>query len=136
MSDRFDIQRQLDGAGDDAVERARGELEKARDNQRLDIARLIKLSVGYYFDPVTKAILKKVGGRYEFLRHDRRKKDRKSQAEAELLQFKMISGGLFWDEKSKRLYRKSSGHFVLYSPDRRKSGGASPTGKERRRRAS
>lgn len=132
MSDRFDIQRRLDNAGDEAEDMARSGLEAARDAQKLEIARLIKLGVGYYFDPVTKAILKKVGSQYEFLRHDRRKKDRKSQAEAEALQFRMVIGGLFWDEKSKRLYRKSSGHYVLYSPDRRKMGGKSPTGRERR----
>jgi hypothetical protein len=132
MTDRFDVQRRLDNAGDEAVSRARRGLEAARDAQKLEVARLVKLSVGYYFDPVTKAILKKVGSQYEFLRHDRRKKDRKSVAEAEKLQFRMVTGGLFWDEKAHKLYRKSGGHFVLYSPDRRKAGGKSPTGKERR----
>jgi hypothetical protein len=133
MLDRFDIQRKLDNAGEEAEERARDEMESARDAQKLQIARLIKLTVGYYFDPVTKAMLKKVGSQYEFLRHDRRRKDRKSQAEAEALQFRMITGGLFWDEKSKRLYRKSSGHYVLYSPDRRKLAGKNPGGVERRK---
>ena len=134
MADRFDIQRKLDSAGDESISRARRGLEAARDAQRLEVARLVKLTVGYYFDPVTKAILKKVGSQYEFLRHDRRKKDRKSVAEAEKLQFRMVTGGLFWDEKSRKIYRKSGSHFVLYSPDRRKAkpAGKSPTGKERR----
>ena len=132
MADRFDVQRKMESSGDEALSRARAGLEAARDAQKLDIARLVKLSVGYYFDPVTKAILRKTGSRYEFLRHDRRKKDRKSVAEAEKLQFKMVTGGMFWDEKSKKLYRKSGAHFVMYSPDRRKAGGKSPTGSERR----
>lgn len=132
MADRFDIQRRLQNAGDEAVDRARQRLEAARDAQKLEVARLVKLTAGYFFDPVTKAILKKNGSRYDFLRHDRRRKDRKTQAEAERLQFRMVTGGMFWDEKSKKLYRKSAGHYVLYSPDRRKAGGKSPTGKERR----
>jgi hypothetical protein len=132
MSDRFDVQRSLENAGEEMAELAREGLESAREAQKLEIARLIKLSPGYYFDPVTKAILRKTGSQYQFLRHDRRRRDRKSQAQAEAAQFRLVTGGLFWDAVSKRLYRKASGHYVLYSPDRRKQGGKSPTGKERR----
>jgi hypothetical protein len=133
MADRFDVQRRMDNAGDDTIERARFELEAARDSQRLEVARLVKLTVGYYFDPVTKAILKKVGSRYEFVRHDRRRKDRKTQAEAEKLHFQLVSGGLFWDEKAKKIYRKSGAHYLLYSPDRRKKAAGTHQGPERRK---
>jgi hypothetical protein len=123
----------MDNAGEDTTLRARYELEAARDSQRLEIARLVKLTVGYYFDPVTKAILKKIGSRYEFVRHDRRKKDRKTQAEAEKLHFQLVSGGLFWDEKAKKIYRKSGAHYLLYSPDRRKKAVGNKLGPERRK---
>jgi hypothetical protein len=131
--DRFDIQRQMDNAGEEATTRARYELEAARDSQRLEVARLVKLTVGYYFDPVTKAILKKVGSQYEFVRHDRRKKDRKTQSEAERLHFQLVAGGLFWDEKAKKIYRKSGAHYLLYSPDRRKKASGKLPGPERRK---
>ena len=133
MADRFDVQRRMDSAGDDIVNRTRGELQAARDAQRLEIARLVKLTVGHYFDPVTKAILRKNGSTYEFLRHDRRKGERKTQAQAEKAHFQLVTGGLFWDEKAKKVYRKSGAHYVLYSPDRRKAAGKAPAGKERRR---
>lgn len=131
MTDRFDIQRQLDNA--DGASSARENLEDERARERAREKRLIKLSVGYYFDPVDKAVLRKVGSRFIFVRHDRRQRDRKSLAQAEERQFRMLTGGLFWDEKAKKLYRKSGQQFVLFSPDRRKkSGSASPTGTERR----
>lgn len=134
MADRFDIQRKMDSAGDEIIDRTRRGLEAARDAQKLDVARLIKLTVGHYFDPVTKAILRKNGSHYEFLRHDRRKAERKSQAWAEKAHFQLVTGGLFWDEKAKKVYRKSGAHYLLYSPDRRKIGGKSPTGSERRKK--
>lgn len=136
MTDRFDFQRGLDDAADGAAMTARERLESERENERAREKRLIKLSVGYYFDPVEKAVLRKVGSRFIFIRHDRRKKgsreDRKTLAQAEARQFRMIAGGLFWDEKGRKLYRKSGQHFVLYSPDRRKAGSKNPVVRERR----
>lgn len=132
MTDRFDVQRRMDNAGSDVVDRTRGELQAARDAQKLDIARLVKLTVGHYFDPVTKAILRKNGSKYEFLRHDRRRAERKTQAQAEKSHFQLVTGGLFWDEKAKKVYRKSGAHYLLYCPDRRKVSGKGPSGRERR----
>ena len=133
MADRFDFQRRLDGAADRVASAARRELDDEREAERARIKRLVKLSVGYYFDPLEKVVLRKSGSRYIFVRHDRRAGGaRKTQAHAELRQFHLITGGLFWDDKAKKLYRKSGQHYVLYSPDRRKMGGANPVGQERR----
>jgi hypothetical protein len=136
MTDRFDIQRGMDNAGEAVAASARERLEAERERERARVKRLVRLSAVYYFDPVEKMVLVKNGSRYTFVRHDRRKgagkAARKTQVQAEESQFRMITGGLFWDEKAKRLYRKSGKHYVLYSPDRRKIGGSSPMGKERR----
>jgi hypothetical protein len=123
MSDRFDIQRKLENAGDEIVSRTHLNLEKKGELERERRARLIKLGTGYFFDPVEKALLKKEGSQYGFVRHDRRhqRTARASQAEAEARGFRLVAGGLFWDEKAKRLYRKSGGHYLLYTGDRRKA---------------
>ena len=133
MADRFDIQRRLDTAAERVASGARRHLDDEREAERARIKRLVRLGVGYYFDPLDKVVLRKSGSRYIFVRHDRRGGTaRKSQAHAELRQFHLITGGLFWDDKAKKLYRKTGQHYVLYSPDRRKMESASHAGQERR----
>jgi hypothetical protein len=125
MTDRFDIQRRLDNAGNEPVNEARRLLEEEREAERARKARLVRLTSGYYYDPVEKALLRKEGSQFGFVRHDRRheRELKATQAEAEARGFRMVAGGLFWDEKLKKLYRKSGRNFVLYTGDRRKSKG-------------
>ena len=98
----------------------------------------IKLTGSYYFDPLKKHILKKQGGGFVFVLHDRRRqhrpvaKDRRARFEAMPIQLKPIMQGLFWDAENKDVYKKIGGNFVLYSKDRRKTRGSSPVGHERR----
>src|SRR5579872_5152775 len=98
----------------------------------------LKLTGNYYFDPVKKTILKKQGGSFSFVLHDRRRghrpvsQDRRSRMEAMPIHLKPMAQNLFWDAEGKNVYKKIGGNYVLYSRDRRKSGGDSPTGKDRR----
>ena len=135
MPDRFDIQRKIDSAGSRLAGAARERLEDERERERQRRARLVKLSAGYYFDPVEKELLKKQGSQIGFVRHDRRHERlmKATQAEAEARAFRMVLGGMYWDEKAKKLYRKSGKNFVLYSPDRRKGGAKAPQSGERRK---
>ena len=135
MPDRFDIQREWEGEGERLAESARERLDDEKERERERIARLIKLGPGYYFDPAEKALLRRVGGQFGFVRHDRRhdREVKATQAEAEARGFRMVAGGFFWDVKAKKLYRKSGSHFVLYSPDRRKIAGRRSTAQERRK---
>ena len=101
----------------------------------------MKLTGNYYFDPVKKTILKKQGGSFTFVLHDRRRghrpvsKDRRSRMESMPIHLKPMTQSLFWDAEGKNVYKKIGGNYVLYSKDRRKSGGASPTGNDRRTKA-
>ncbi len=98
----------------------------------------VHLTGDYYFDPHSRHILRKMGGRWVFIRHDRRSgqkpvgRDRRSRMEQLPVELKPISMGLYWDEKHKMVYKKVRDNFVLYSKDRRRKPGSSPTGKERR----
>jgi hypothetical protein len=102
-------------------------------------ASYIKLTGNFYFDPVKKHILKKQGGQFSFVLHDRRRsqrpvtKDRRAKFEAMPIHLKPIARGLFWDPESKNVYRKIGNNFVLYSKDRRKGRGPNPSAEERRK---
>lgn len=97
----------------------------------------IKLTGNFYFDPVQKTILKKVGAKYAFVLHDRRRsnrpvvKDRRAKFEAMPVHLKPIAQGLFWNPESKEVFRKIGNNYVLYSRDRR-SGRSGHGGQERR----
>jgi hypothetical protein len=134
MPDSFDIRRKLDRSGDDLVEELQEQRQETMELARERIKRLIRLKVGYFFDPVTREILRKVGSQFVYVRHDRRRTQRLSRAEAETGEMRLIQGGLFWDPKGMAVYQFRSGQYVLYSRDRRKDPlGHSPTGKERRK---
>jgi hypothetical protein len=98
----------------------------------------MKLTGSFYFDPIKKHILKKQGGTFTFVMHDRRRahkpvsQDRRSRREAMPIHLKPVAQGLYWDSEGKDVYRKAGDNFVLYSKDRRKAHTASPTGAERR----
>ncbi|HXB97878.1 MAG TPA: hypothetical protein VNZ54_07480 [bacterium] len=94
--------------------------------------RLLPLKVGYYFDPVTREVLRKVGSQYVFVRHDRRRTNR-SGNDQQTVKLKPIQGGLYWDAVALAIYQFRNGQYVLYSKDRRKAFGPIPTGKDRRK---
>jgi hypothetical protein len=137
MPDQFDIQREWESAGDRLVDLARERLDQEHEDARARLARLIRLGPGYYFDPLEKTLLKKMGSQLGFVRHDRRydREQKASQAEAEARGFREVSGGFFWDGKSKKLYRKNGEHFMLYTSDRRKLDTGSNDSEERRKTA-
>jgi hypothetical protein len=106
---------------------------EAAEMERQRSKRLVPLKLGYYFDPLTREVLRRVGSHYVFVRHDRRNTKRLSPDEAETGRMTLIQGGLFWDPTAKAVYQFRSGRYLLYSRDRRKlAAGKSPTGKERR----
>lgn len=134
MADQFSVRRRLDGKSDELLGELQDRREAALNEERARVKRLVRLKVGYYFDPVTREILRRVGSQYVFVRHDRRRILRMSPAVAETGRMRLILGGLFWDPSENAVYQFRSGNYVLYSRDRRKSGpGKSPTGNERRK---
>jgi hypothetical protein len=102
----------------------------------------IKLTGNFFFDPATKAILKKTGERYVHVQHDRRRVnkpvsvDRRKTAGGAPAGMKDLGNGLFWDAKSLGIYRQLNGKLTLYSKDRRKTVGPHPAGGDRRKSAS
>ena len=115
---------------DELVDEARGRLDDARALNSMEVKRLKKLGAGYFWDPIKKQVVKKVGSVFQFVRHDRRGAARGAGVQR---RFKSVTGGLLWDLVENKLYRKQGEHYILYSPDRRKKRGRSPSGAERRR---
>ena len=134
MVDQFDIRRKMDAEGEDLSERLRARREATLEEERLRVKRLIRLKTGIYFDPVAREILRKVGSQYVFIRHDKRRSDKRTGARNEAVTLKPIQVGLFFDPKEVKVYQFRAGHYVLYSKDRRKAPGKSPVGVERRKR--
>ncbi|MGH7442961.1 MAG: hypothetical protein ACREKE_09845 [bacterium] len=133
MTDLFNIRRKLDRESEDLLQELKGRRSANLEAERTRVARLVKLKVGYYFDPHTREILRRVGSRYVFVRHDRRRTQRLSPVQAETGRMRLIQGGLFWDPDQNAVYQFRGGNYVLYSRERRKQGGKSPTGSERRK---
>lgn len=133
MDDLFSIRRKSDKAGDDLLNDLKTRRTDAAEAARERLARLVRLKVGYYFDPQTREILRRVGSQYVFVRHDRRRIQRMSPAQAETGRMRLIQGGLFWDPENAAVYQFRAGAYVLYSRDRRKKAGPLPTGNERRK---
>ncbi len=86
----------------------------------------VKLTGNFYFDPAKKIILKKVGGSFSVVLHDRRRSnksvavDRRKREEMQPADLKPLGKGLYWDAKSKDLFRKAGEKWVLFTKDRRK----------------
>jgi hypothetical protein len=83
------------------------------------------LSGNLYFDTVERVIVKSLGNRFVFMRHDRRsgKPGSNQQRRLEDVDIKAciyLGNNLYFDKKEKALYKKMSSGFVLYSSDRRK----------------
>ena len=117
----------------------REELERDRRALRERVKKFVKLKPGFYFDPVSRAILRKAGSQYFYVKGDRRTMPRINKENAEEAQFRLIAGGLFWDPKTMAIYKPRGASYILYSKDRRKSTdrrktkAAAPGGKERRK---
>ncbi|MEI7641389.1 MAG: hypothetical protein WCJ46_07815 [bacterium] len=92
--------------------------------------RYICISGNLYFDTVERVIVKSMGNRYVFLRHDRREKGKveldkvpanRRKNDITTKDFVALPKNLFFDSLKKAIYKKTStGNFVLYSRDRRK----------------
>jgi hypothetical protein len=132
MPDSFSIRRKFDGGAGDLAAELKAKRQASIEEDRERAKRLIALKVGYYFDPVTREVLRKVGSKYVFVRHDRRRTNR-SGNDTQVVRLKPIQGGLYWDPVAVAIYQFRDGQYVLYSKDRRKAPGQSPTGKDRRK---
>lgn len=122
MTDQFDIQRKLDGAGEAMVDSAMGLVEESVEKARERFARLIRLDDSHFFDPLDKIILLKVGKNFRNLGHDKvyleiaaEKIEEKARADG----FTALANGLFWNPTTKHLYVKNTDRYVLYTLDRR-----------------
>lgn len=87
--------------------------------------RYIKLQNNLYFDTKDRVIVKNMGGRFVFVRHDRRRKDipmpdEKRAPEKAIKGMKQISNNLFFDPNTKQIYKQIGDKLILYSKDRRK----------------
>ncbi|HTB34342.1 MAG TPA: hypothetical protein VK842_05730 [bacterium] len=132
MPDPFSIRRNFDGDAGDLAEQLKARRRETIEADRERAKRLVRLKVGYYFDPVTREVLRKVGSQYVFVRHDRRRTNR-SGDDTQVVRLKPIQGGLYWDAVALAIYQFRGGQYVLYSKDRRKAFGPIPTGKDRRK---
>lgn len=87
--------------------------------------RYIKLQNNLYFDTKDRIIVKNMGGRFVYVRHDRRRKDipmpyEKRQKEKAKKGMKQISHNLYFDPNTKQIYRQIGDKLILFSKDRRK----------------
>lgn len=86
-----------------------------------------KLSGNLYYDTKDKVIVKNLGGRYVYVRHDRRVRSNASVSDEKRAFNKMfkdliaLPGGLFFNKKDRQIYRRAGDNIVLYSKDRRKA---------------
>ncbi len=84
------------------------------------------LKENLYYDTKDKVIVKNMGNRYVYVRHDRRthssstKTERRADEKTKAIMMP-IERGLCFDKKTYQIYKKSGDKFVLYSKDRRKS---------------
>ena len=131
--DVFSIRRRKDREGDDLVEELKARRQATLEEHRERAKRLISLTAGVYFDPITREILRKVGSQFIYLRHDRRRTKRGQVSMRDNVALKAVKGGLYWDPKEQAVYQFRGGNYVLHSKNRRKLKGKSPTGAERRK---
>jgi len=100
------------------------------------MSRYKPLSGNLYYDTVDRVIVKSMGNRFVFVRHDRRsgKPGANQQRRIEDVDMKScisLGNNLYFDKKEKALYKKMSSGFVLYTTDRRKERKSVP--KDRRK---
>lgn len=95
-----------------------------------------KLSGNLYYDTKDKVIVKNMGGRYVYVRHDRRVRsssvpDEKRAFNKMFKDLIPLPGGLYFNKKDRQIYRRAGDTLVLYAKDRRKS--AKPVAQDRRK---
>jgi hypothetical protein len=98
--------------------------------------RYVHLSENLYYDSQDKVIVKNMGNRYVFVRHDRRSRDENVKNEKRLdaksvKDMTKVAANLYYDCVTKQLFRKTGSGLVLYTRDRRK--GSRAVSKERRK---
>ncbi|MBP7791908.1 MAG: hypothetical protein KA120_02480 [Candidatus Goldbacteria bacterium] len=98
--------------------------------------RYVKLQNNLYFDTKDRVIVKNMGDRFVFVRHDRRRKnisipDEKRAQEKIKKGMKQIGNNLYFDPATKQIYKQIGDKLVLYSRDRRKEN--KPVAMERRK---
>jgi hypothetical protein len=96
-----------------------------------------KLQGSLYYDTKDKVIVKNMGGRFVYVRHDRRVRsasvsDEKRAFNKMFKDLIALPGGLFFNKKDRQIYRRAGETLVLYSKDRRK--GSRPVAQDRRKR--
>ena len=98
--------------------------------------RYVHLNENLYFDTQDKVIVKNMGNRYVFVRHDRRSQEQDIKEEKRLeaksvKNLSKVAANLYFVCKTNHLYRKAGDKLVLYSKERRKTSKA--VTKERRK---
>lgn len=83
------------------------------------------LKTNFYYDSKDKTIVKKIGDRFVFIRHDRRNNSRpikegKRSEDKISKNYLLVQGTLYFDKHTNQLYKRSGNTFVLYTRDRRK----------------
>jgi len=99
--------------------------------------RYINIKGNLYFDTKDRVIVKNMGNRYVFVRHDRRRENipvenEKRKTENIMKTMLPIGKNLFFDKNTKSIYKMQGDKLVLYSKDRRKEN--KPVKVDRRKR--
>jgi len=100
------------------------------------MGRYVHLNENLYFDSKERVIVRSMGSRYVFVRHDRRThsspvRSEKRASERTMKTLMQIERGLYFDKKTNQIYKKTGDKLILYSKDRRKTG--KPVTKDRRK---
>ncbi|HPI02724.1 MAG TPA: hypothetical protein PLB12_05215 [Candidatus Goldiibacteriota bacterium] len=89
--------------------------------------RYVHLDGNLYYDTKDSVIVKNMGNRYVYVRHDRRTKKKdvpenelKRESDKSNKNLIRISEGIYFDKVLIQIYRMINGKLVLYSKDRRK----------------
>lgn len=89
--------------------------------------RYVHLDGNLYYDTKDKVIVKNMGNRYVYVRHDRRTREKdvpenelKRESDKSNKNLIRISEGIYFDKVLIQIYRMINGKLVLYSKDRRK----------------
>ncbi|MBN2754768.1 MAG: hypothetical protein JXR81_07870 [Candidatus Goldbacteria bacterium] len=102
--------------------------------------RYVHLDGNLYYDSKDKVIVKNMGNRYVYVRHDRRTKSKelpqkelKRESDNTNKNLIRISDGIYFDKVLIQIYRMINGKLVLYSKDRRKEAKAVPADRRKKK---
>jgi hypothetical protein len=95
-----------------------------------------QLQGNLYYDTKDRVIVKNMGGRFVYVRHDRRVRsksvaDEKRSFEKVSKNLIALPQGLYFDKVKRQIYRRSGDNLVLFAKDRRK--GSKSVANERRK---